>query len=97
MDSPMSPQDPAFVGFRLQELEKRFEKMETGLNGRLDTIQGTIGSLAFVRKDVYESERDAMREKVDAARALSMWALGTTLTVIATLGVLVGVLKLVAG
>ena len=101
----MSADDPGgVVGFRLVAVEKRLDRMETSFNSRLDSIQGAIGTLSFVRKDVYESDqraaaRDmlALTEKVESARAIAMWALGTTLTAVALIGTLVGLLKVLTG
>ena len=82
--------------YRLTQIEKRLEGIEAQMNARLDAVQGSIASLAFVRKDVYESEHRALADKVDSAHSLAMWALGTTITIIGLVSVLIGILKLVA-
>ena len=95
----MSPEseDGQFIAYRLAQLEKRLDGMQADIGHRFDSVQGTLGSLAFVRKDVYESEHKALQDKVDSARAIAMWALGTTLTAVALVGTLIGVIKLLAG
>lgn len=90
-----------FVAYRLSQIEKRLDRMESHFDERLSGIQGSIGNLAFVRKDVYDTDQKAREremaglvEKVESARALAMWALGTTLTTVALVGTLIGILRM---
>lgn len=95
--APEEADGPRFIAYRLEQLEKRIDSLQNHFDGRLDSVQGSIGTLQFLRKDVYDAAHKALEDKVESARTLSMWALGTTLTVIAALGVLTAILKLVAG
>lgn len=95
--APDDGADPQFVAYRLAQLEKQLASLQAHVDGRLDAIQGSIGTLRFVDKEVYAVQHRALEEKVDSARALAMWALGTTLTVVALVGTLIGILKLVSG
>jgi hypothetical protein len=86
-----------FIAYRLDQIEKRIETMQTHFDGRLDNVQGSIGTLPLMRKDVYDAAHKALEDKVNSAHALAMWALGTTLSVVVALGSLTAILKLVAG
>ena len=102
MTQPDTPE--GIIAYRLSELEKRLGRMEHKVDEQLTSIQATIGNLAFVRKDVYDEYRSridqrfsAIEERDASTRSIAMWALGTTLTVIALVGTLVGLLKVIAG
>lgn len=102
--SPDEPPPEGLVNYRLGAIEARLGRIEIHFDERLNGIQLSIGNLSFVRKDVYDADLrrieqrlTSMDERDGSTRAIAMWALGTTLTVIALVGTLIGILKLVAG
>lgn len=70
------------LGRRLEKLE---EKVDRGFESLNETIVAT--SVTFVRLDLYLSERDNMKDDLEAVRKLSMWALA--LVVSTTIGAIV--------
>lgn len=83
------------TAFRLKAVEESIANLSRKVDSGFEKMDGKINTLQFVGKDAFESWRQNMEAQVASARALSMWALGVTLTAVAVLSSLVGILKFV--
>lgn len=113
-EPPMSPpedQPGGIFAYRLDSMEKHMAAIEVMLadfrrhvDERFERTDGRIGTLEFVRKDVYdvrhEELRSMLREEIEARKladeanhSLAMWSLGSLITVIGLVSILLGVIK----
>jgi hypothetical protein len=95
--APPDEDSPRFIAYQVAELVKHVDKFEAQVFARFDALEGRIGNLEFLRKDVYIEAHTALQEKVDSTRTIAMWALGMTITLGALIVSLAAILKLVAG
>lgn len=97
----MSPDEPslaqlvAHLDWRLTEMEKRFEANTAHIDRRFDLLSTQVSTLAFVRADLYASEKAALEARVDNAHKLAMWAVG--LTASTTIGAIVTGILTISG
>lgn len=101
----MSPEPDggmAHIGWRMEELEKRVERMGEQIESRLSGLSAKIDQLGFVRSDVYlaerkadERERAADRARVDEVDKRAMWAIGLVCAV--TIGAIITAILSTAG
>lgn len=75
------------IVYRVGQLEAMQRDMRVHLDRRLDVIAQRMDDLAFVRGDVYASERGSFEkeqkmqdERIDSALRLAMWCLGILVT-----------------
>jgi hypothetical protein len=77
------------------------------IDDRFEALGTRMGSLEYIRKDVYdvrhEELRAMLREEIEARKSadesnhsLAMWSLGSLITAIGLVSILIGVLRLVA-
>lgn len=52
------------MAYRLDQIERRLETGLAHMDDRLDKVQGSIASLAFVRQDVYQSEQASLGQRI---------------------------------
>lgn len=100
----MSPTEPSMaeLGWRMGEVERRMEQLAKQLNEGIAALGNQIGTLGFVRGDVYTSEKNAaierhkaLDEKIEATHKLAMWAVALVVTT--TIGAIITAILGVSG
>jgi hypothetical protein len=94
----MSPEPDggmAHIGWRMEELEKRVERMGEQIESRLSGLSAKIDQLGFVRSDVYLAERKADERELDEVDKRAMWAIGLVCAV--TIGAIITAILSTAG
>lgn len=86
----MTAENEGVVSFRLEAVEKGLAGLREDViavrnhvDSRLDRVQGSIASLQFVSREVYEVNHRGLREygeqtreTANLAKSIAMWALG---------------------
>lgn len=75
----MTPPDNSsddVTAFRLAGVEQAVRDLRRDVHDRFNEVAVSIGTLNFVSKDVYMSERESMRRDIESTHRLAQWAVG---------------------
>lgn len=89
MTPDRDPRDitPNELAWRLKRLEDWTTRFEEKHDRQVADLQHSIGSLGYVRQDLYDSEHRSMSAELAETRRLAMWAVALVVSV--TIGAIV--------
>lgn len=73
---PTSEERDDVTAYRLARVEQAVLELRKEMQAEFTGVQTSIANLAFVSKEVYVSERQAMQKEIAEAHRLAQWAVG---------------------
>lgn len=97
--TPISdPNDPqtAHLDWRLTSLEKQIQENFANIDRRFDKLNSNIESLAYVSKELYNSEQQSQNKRMDEIESRQQWTLGLLISGI-LVALVAGLVRLAIG
>lgn len=63
--------------WRIKAAENKIDSIDDKIDKGFKDLKADIQALNFIRKDLYDSERKSLDDKMDSMKALVMWCLAS--------------------